>query len=214
MAKEETKTITESEIFDEKVAPDIKQPTSGKKDREVSISEDSLKAMLERLEVLENDKTARSIAEDEAFNPLKEVKSEKEVRVTYFNDKLVVGYISKVRPDGREIFVTNEIIEEGEFKGQLRGYVTVEYLDGTTEKVDHIRFLENSYGVVAKIISQKDIGKLVEQGEVTKMNWNGRALVPTSTRIMTGEKIQKFIFEVELKDGKRVTLPQNIINIH
>lgn len=206
-------TKPEDQIFGD-VKGDNKAPVeSGKKDREVTISEEALKAMLERLEVLEADKTAKNVAEDDIFNPLKEIKTNHTLRVTYFNDKLVVGYVGKTRPDGVDVYVTNEVIETGEFRGQMRGYATLKYEDGKTEKVDHLNFLQNCVGITATIVARKDIGKVVEQGEVQRMSWNGRALVPTSTRIMTGYKQQKFEFEVE-HNNKRYTLPENVTNIN
>lgn len=208
---------------EEKKAEDVvfgKQPESkgdiveekGVKSRKIEIDEEAMQKLLDTVASLQADKERRVQAEDDIFNPLKEIKTDHTIRISFYNDKLVCGYVGKERPDGTIVYVTNQVIEEGEFKGQMRGMVTLQYVDGTTEKVDQVRFLSELTSIVVPIKKRTDIGKVVEQGEVVRQTWNGRALVPTSTRVMTGYKNQKFEFLVEYH-GKEYTLSQDVINL-
>jgi len=194
-----------------KVSP-ITTEKEGVKGRTIEVDEDAMKNLLQRLADLEADQTRRTQAEEDIFNPLKEIKDKHTIRISFYNDKLVVGYVGKERPDGTIVYVSNQVIEEGEFKGQMRGMVTLQYEDGTTEVVDHVRFLTEVSTVSVPIKDRKDIGKTVEQGEVSKTMWNGRSLVPTSSRIMTGYKEQRFVFTVDYK-GKEYTISQDVINL-
>lgn len=210
MAKGENKA--EEVVFgkETKETPIVQQ--EGVNDRKIEVSESAMKDLLQRLSDLEADKQRQLKAQDDIFNPLKEVKDKHTIRMSFWGDELVLGYVPKVRPDGTEIYVINKVIEEGEFKGQMRGMVTLQLANGKQEVVDYIRFLNELSPVVAEVKSRRDIGKVVEQGEVNVMSWNGRALVPTSKRTMTGYKNQKFEFDVEYK-GKPYTLTQDVINL-
>lgn len=194
-----------------KVTPSVSEQ-EGVTDRKIEVSESAMKDLLQRLSDLEADKQRQIKAEDDIFNPLKQIKDKHTLRMSFWGDELVVGYVPKVRPDGTEIYVINKVIEEGEFKGQMRGMVTLKLANGKTEEVDYIRFMNDISTVPAEIKARRDIGKIVEQGEVNVMTWNGRALVPTSKRTMTGYKNQKFEFDVEYK-GKEYTLTGDVINL-
>lgn len=193
------------------VSPTITEQT-GVSDRKIEVSESAMKDLLQRLSDLETDKQRQLKAEDDIFNPLKQVKNKHTLRMSFWGDELVLGFVPKVRPDGTEIFVINKVIENGEFKGQMRGMVTLMLANGKTEEVDYIRFLNEVSPVVAEIKDRKDIGNTVEQGEVSVMSWNGRALTPTSTRVMTGYKNQKFEFTVEYK-GTDYKLTSDVVNL-
>lgn len=210
MAKGENKA--EDVVFgkETKETPIVQQ--EGVSDRKIEVSESAMKDLLQRLSDLEADKQRQLKAEDDIFNPLKEVKDKHTLRMSFWGDELVTNYVAKVKPDGTETFVVNKIIEEGEFKGQMRGMVTLQLANGKTEEVDYIRFINELSPVVAEIKQRRDVGKLVEQGEVSVMSWNGRALVPTSKRTMTGYRNQKFEFDVDYK-GKQYTLTSDVINL-
>lgn len=213
MAKEQAGKKAEDVVFG-KQAP---TPTGiveekGVSGRKIEVDEESMKKLLETVAALQADKERRVQAEDDIFNPLKEIKTDHTIRISFYNDKLVKGYVGKERPDGSVVYVTNRVIEDGEFKGQMRGMVTLEYVDGTTEIVDHVRFLTELTPISVPIKKRTDIGKVIEQGEVTRLTWNGRALIPTSTRVMTGCKEQRFEFLVDYK-GTEYTLMQDVINL-
>ena len=210
MAKGDNKA--EDVVFgkETKETPVVQQ--EGVSDRKIEVSESAMKDLLQRLSDLEADKQRQLKAEDDIFNPLKEVKDKHTLRMSFWGDELVLGYIPKVRPDGTEVYVINKVIEEGEFKGQMRGMVTLQLANGKTEEVDYIRFMNDLSAVVTEIKARRDIGKIVEQGEVNVMAWNGRALTPTSKRTMTGYKHQKFEFDVEYQ-GKPYTLTSDVINL-
>lgn len=184
----------------------------GVSDRKIEVSESAMKDLLQRLSDLESDKQRQLKAEDDIFNPLKQVKGKHTLRMSFWGDELVLGFVPKIRPDGTETFVINKVVEDGEFKGQMRGVVNLMLANGKTEEVDYIRFLNEVSPVVAEIKDRKDVGKMVEQGEVSVMSWNGRSLVPTSSRTMTGYQNQKFEFTVEYK-GKDYILTSDVINI-
>lgn len=185
---------------------------AGVVDRKIEVSESAMKDLLQRLSDLEADKQRQIKAEDDIFNPLKQLKNKHTLRMSFWGDELVLGYVPKVKPDGTETFVINKIIEEGEFKGQMRGMVRLMLANGKEEEVDYIRFLNELSAVPAEIKERRDIGKVVEQGEVFVTAWNGRSLVPTSKRTMTGYKNQKFEFDVEYQ-GKTYTLTSDVINL-
>ena len=210
MAKGDNKA--EDVVFgkETKETPVVQQ--EGVSDRKIEVSESAMKDLLQRLSDLEADKQRQLKAEDDIFNPLKQVKGKHTLRMSFWGDELVLGYVPKVRPDGTETCVIQKMVEDGEFKGQMRGVVTLRLANGTTEEVDYVRFLNELSPVVAEIKERRDIGKLVEQGEVTVMAWNGRSLVPTSKRTMTGYQDQKFEFDVEYK-GKQYTLTGDVINL-
>lgn len=184
----------------------------GVNDRKIEVSESAMKDLLQRLSDLESDKQRQLKAEDDIFNPLKVVKDKHILRMSFWGDELVTSYVPKVRPDGTKVFIINKVIEDGEFKGQMRGMVTLQLANGKTEQVDYIRFLNELTPVVAEIKERRDVGTVVEQGEVNVMSWNGRALVPTAKRTMTGYKNQAFEFDVEYK-GKPYTLTGDVINL-
>ena len=210
MAKGDNKA--EETVFgkETKETPIVQQ--EGVSDRKVEVSESAMKDLLQRLSDLEADKQRQLKAEDDIFNPLKQVKGKHTLRMSFWGDELVLGYVPKVRPDGTETYVIQKMVEDGEFKGQMRGVVTLRLANGKTEEVDYVRFLNELSPVVAEIKDRRDIGKLVEQGEVTVMAWNGRSLVPTTKRTMTGYKHQKFEFDVEYQ-GKPYTLTSDVINL-
>ena len=210
MAKGDNKA--EETVFgkETKETPIVQQ--EGVSDRKVEVSESAMKDLLQRLSDLEADKQRQLKAEDDIFNPLKQVKGKHTLRMSFWGDELVLGYVPKVRPDGTETYVIQKMVEDGEFKGQMRGVVTLRLANGKTEEVDYVRFLNELSPVVAEIKDRRDIGKLVEQGEVTVMAWNGRSLVPTTKRTMTGYQDQKFEFDVEYK-GKQYTLTGDVINL-
>lgn len=210
MAKGENKA--EDVVFgkETKETPIVQQ--EGVNDRKIEVSESAMKDLLQRLSDLEADKQRQLKAEDDIFNPLKQVKGKHTLRMSFWGDELVLGYVPKVRPDGTETYVIQKMVEDGEFKGQMRGVVTLRLANGKTEEVDYVRFLNELSPVVAEIKDRRDIGKLVEQGEVTVMAWNGRSLVPTTKRTMTGYQDQKFEFDVEYQ-GKPYTLTSDVINL-
>lgn len=195
---------------DTKKTPIVQQ--EGVNDRKIEVSESAMKEMLDRLSKLEADKQRQLNVEEEIFNPLKQIKGKHTLRMSFWGDELVLGYVPKVRPDGTEVFIINKVIESGEFKGQMRGMVTLELANGKKEEVDYIRFMNELTPVVTEIKERRDVGQLIEQGEVNVMAWNGRALTPTSKRTMTGYKQQKFEFDVEYK-GKPYTLTGDVINL-
>lgn len=194
-----------------KVSPIVTEQ-EGVNDRKIEVSESAMKDLLQRLSELETDKQRRTQAEEDIFNPLQKENREHTCRLGFYNDKIVTGYVGKENPDGTVVYIIHKIIEDGEFKGQMRGRVTLTYEDGTTENVDYLQFCKDVSCVVATIKDKKDIGRIVNQGEVSVKSWNGRALVPTSTRIMTGYKEQKFEFVVEYK-GKDYKISQDVINL-
>lgn len=201
-------------------APVVKEPTStskstgANKPETVTISREQFESFMNRLSDLEGAAMSSSQAADDIFNPLAEVKSDHVVKVAFHGDLLVVGYKEKVRPDGKKVYTW---LKKDEASGEIRTYVTLLLLnldtdELTEETVDYIGFIEQAVTLDAVIKERKDIGKLVEHGLVTQMTWNGRALVPTSQKIMTGAKEQKFIFKVLLK-GKLIEMPENVVNI-
>src|SRR5574343_1354581 len=119
MAKGDNKA--EETVFgkETKETPIVQQ--EGVSDRKIEVSESAMKDLLQRLSDLESDKQRQLKAEDDIFNPLKEVKDKHTLRMSFWGDELVLGYVPKVRPDGTEVYVINKVIEDGEFKGQMRG---------------------------------------------------------------------------------------------
>lgn len=203
----------EETVFNQKPPEEsIVKENAGVKGRKIEIDEEAMKQLLDRLNVLESDKEQRIIADEAIYNPLKEIKTERTLRMSFWNDKIVLGYEGKRNPDGTVRFINNLPVEKGEFKGTIRAFVTLIYADDKREQVDMIDFMRNLTPVVAKIKSQEDIGEVVEQGEVNRMAWNGRALIPTSTRIMTGYKNQVWKFIVEY-EGKEYELSQDVVNL-
>jgi len=213
MSKEEKKKGEEI-VFGENTTPNETNETVGIEEETVTVNAKMFKDFMQKMS--EKDalisSMSRPTSEDDIFNPLKDIATEHTLNLSYYNDKLVIALDGKERVDGTVVYVTNKLMEDGENKGQIRGIVTLVYADGKKEDVDQINFLTNLVRVKEVIKSRQDIGKLVEQGEVTQMSWNGRALIPTSTRIMTGYKNQKFIFVVDHK-GKEYTISQDVVNL-
>jgi hypothetical protein len=186
------------------------------KEDTVNISRSQFEAIMGRLNDLESValNSERATSGDDIFNPLAEVKSDHIVKVAFHGDEMVVGYKEKVRVDGRKTFTW---LAKEPTTGEVRTFVTLllrnmETKEVREETVDYVAFLEAAVTLDAAIKERKDIGKLVEQGLVNQMTWNGRTLVPTNTKIMTGAKEQKFLFTVEL-NGERIQLPENVVNI-
>ncbi len=158
----------------------------------------------------------RSDDKTNIFNPLAEVKEDRVLNVVFYGDKdeMVVGYKEKVRVDGRK---THTWLEKNPATGEVRTMATLLLLDLNTdeireETVDFVAFHEAAVALPATIKDRKDIGKLQEHGLVAQMTWNGKALVPTDQKIMTGCQEQHFIFTVEFR-GKLIQLPENVVNI-
>lgn len=186
------------------------------KEDTVTISRSQLEAIMGRLGDLESVALSRDPAnKDDVFNPLAEVKSDHQVHVVFHGDELVVGFKEKVRPDGRK---THTWLQKEPTTGEIRTYVTLylrhmETKEVREETVDLVAFIEGAVPMLATIKDRKDIGEIVEHGLVNQMTWNGRALVPTNTKVMTGAKEQRFIFDILLANGEVVKLPQDVINI-
>ena len=186
------------------------------KEDTVTISRTQLEAIMGRIGDLESVALSRDPAnKDDIFNPLAEVKSDHEVHVVYHGDELVVGFKEKMRPDGRK---TNTWLQKEPTTGESRTYVTLylrnmETKEVREETVDLVAFVESAVPMVATIKNRKDIGEVKEHGLVNQMTWNGRALVPTNTKIMTGAKEQRFIFDILLANGELIQMPQDVINI-
>lgn len=210
MAEKDKKA--EEVVFGGEVKTDNPQEVKGVKTNMVEVDANMLKEMMQRMTENEAKLASMTKSVDDIFNPLKDIATERTLNVSYYNDKLVVALKGKERVDGTIVYVTYKLVEEGENKGQLRGFITIVYEDETEEEVDQVRFLTNIVKMPVVIKSQKDIGKLVEQGEVSQMSWNGRSLIPTNSRVMTGYKEQRFVFLVDI-NGKERTLTQDVINL-
>lgn len=186
------------------------QPT----EKTVTMSKSQFEALMGRLESLETGALERSPAQDsDVFNPLKEVKEQRQVRVAYHGDNLVIGYLPKIGVDGRARYLfpyTDPDTKERRNKVEL----VLLKPDGKqdTEVVDFYHFAENAIMLPATIISQKDIGEIIEQGLVKQRVWTGSKVEETGARIMSGSKEQKFVYEVEHK-GKKLNLSAEVINI-
>lgn len=202
-------------------APVVKAPEAvppkgiaPQKEDTVTISRTQFESFMNRLSDLEGVAMNNSKEAEDIFNPLAEVKTDHVVAVAYHGDDIVVGYKEKKRPDGK---LTYTWLAKEPSTGEIRTYVTLLLRDSVTkeikeETIDYVAFLEAAVTVPATIKERKDIGKLVEQGLVNQMTWNGKTLVPTSTKVMTGAKEQKFIFKV-LLNGELIDLPENVVNI-
>ena len=196
-------------------APTTHSMPSEKEDT-MTLSRSQFEAIMGRMTELEGAvlSNSRGGEGDDIFNPLTAAVTEHTLKVAYHDDALVVGFKEKVKQDGRRVFTWLKKDPESQ---EVRTYVTLLLKDEGSEEireetVDYVRFLEDAAVVDAKIIERKDIGKVIEQGLVNQMTWNGRALVPTSTRVMTGAKEQHWIFTVNV-NGKQVQLPENVVNI-
>lgn len=191
--------------------PEAKTSEDGAK---VTISKSQFEAIMGRLSDLESGAMAREPkgAED-VFNPLAEVKKDHVVRLTYHGDDLVVGYVGKIRPDGKEVFT---FLKEDPESRTMRTYATLLLItpEGKEkeELVDFVKFLEYSIQVDAVLKERKDIGKLVEHGLVKQAVWDGTRMAETGMRVMSGTKEQRFEYVVTHK-GKDYKLPQEVINI-
>ena len=184
----------------------------------VTISRTQLEAIMGRLSDLETVAITSDRNSDKAniFNPLAEVKADHVLNVVFYgeNEEMVVGYKEKVRVDGRKTFTW---LEKNAMTGEIRTMVTLLLLDLKTdavreETVDFVMFMEAAVAMPATIKERKDIGEIKEHGLVAQMTWNGKTLVPTDTKVMTGAKEQHFLFTVEYA-GKRIQLPETVVNI-
>ena len=182
----------------------------------VTISEVQFKSIMSRLDELENGVIERDHKSNnpDVFNPLLEKKEKDVCRVTYHGDDLVVGYKGKKRPDGKEIFVWNELHKDS---NTVRSYVTLILENQETgelheETVDYVMFLDASVQLEATITKRNDIGKVVEHGMVRQRGWDGKGFNETGQVVMSGSKEQQYVFTVEHK-GKEYNLPQQVVNI-
>jgi hypothetical protein len=179
----------------------------------VTVDRAQFENLLTQLAEVQNFQLSQTRGKDDVFNPLSEVKTDHTVRLAYHGNDLVVGYKATVRPDGREVYT---YLRKDPDTGQMRTTVTLllkdENGDVREEESDFVAFLENAVMLEAKLKERKDIGKVVEQGEVEVMTWDGKRLVGTGTRIMSGAKEQKWLFTVEHK-GEIFELPESIVNI-
>jgi len=186
------------------------------KEDTITIGVDQFKELMTRLGDLENRALSSSTETKDIFNPLAEVKSDHVVRVAFHGDLLVVGYKEKQRPDGKKTFTW---LAKDQESGEIRTFVTLLLRDTKTgeiteETTDYVRFIEQAVTLEGTIKKRTDVGKLLEQGLVNQMSWNGRTLVPTSERVMTGAKEQKFIFEIAIPGiSEPIEMPENVINI-
>lgn len=184
----------------------------------VTISRTQLEAIMGRLSDLESVAitSERNADKTNIFNPLAEVKEDRVLNVVFYgeNDEMVVGYKEKVRVDGRKTYTW---LEKNPQTGEVRTMVTLLLLDLKTdevreETVDFVAFMEAAIPLPATIKERKDIGEIKEHGLVAQMTWNGKTLVPTDQKVMTGAKEQHFIFTVDFR-GKRIQLPETVVNI-
>lgn len=182
------------------------------------ISRAQWEQVMERMADLESIAISTQRSEDKTniFNPLAEVKEDRILNVVFYgeNEEMVVGYKEKVRIDGRK---THTWLEKNPATGEVRTMATLLLLDLKTdmireETVDFVMFHEAAIPLPATIKDRKDIGKIQEHGLVAQMTWNGKSLVPTDQKIMTGCQEQHFIFTVEFR-GKMIQLPENVVNI-
>jgi hypothetical protein len=198
---------------EEEVVEDKKASTSS--GEKVTMSKTQFDALMDRLSRVESEQTTLShtVNKTDVFNPLEEVKTDHIVRVSYFEDKLVVGYKPKVLVDGRTVFIT-PVWNESEQRMRNNITLLLENEDGKIEErvVDHIAFLEGSIQIDAKLKERKDIGKLIEHGTVEATQFNGRTMAGTGDYVMTGTKEQHFAFTIEHK-GKIYQMPEEVINI-
>lgn len=184
----------------------------------VYINRAQFEEMMSRMADLENIAINNQRTEDRTniFNPLAEVKEDRILNVVFYgeNEEMVVGYKEKVRIDGRK---THTWLEKNPATGEVRTMVTLLLLDLKTDKVrefttDFVEFMEAAIPLPATIKDRKDIGEVVEHGLVAQMTWNGQTLIPTDQKVMTGAKEQHFLFTVDFR-GKRIQLPENVVNI-
>jgi hypothetical protein len=184
----------------------------------VTISRVQLEAIMGRLSDLESVAitSERNSDASNIFNPLAEVKEDRILNVVFYGDKdeMLVGYKEKVRIDGRKTYTW---LEKNPQTGEVRTMATLLLLDLKTdevreETVDFVMFHEAAIPLPATIKDRKDIGEIKEHGLVAQMTWNGKALVPTDQKVMTGCKEQHFLFTVDFR-GKRIQLPENVVNI-
>lgn len=182
------------------------------------INRKQFEEMMSRMADLESIAINSQRSEDKTniFNPLAEVKEDRVLNVVFYGDKdeMVVGYKEKVRMDGRKTYTW---LDKNPATGEVRTMATLLLLDLATdeireETVDFVAFHEAAVALPATIKERKDIGKLQEHGLVAQMTWNGKSLVPTDQKIMTGCQEQHFIFTVEFR-GKLIQLPENVVNI-
>ena len=168
--------------------------TSESKDT-VSISADQFNSLMERLSELEGVALRSNRGEDDIFNPLAVVTEDHTANVCFLEDELVVGYKVKMRPDGSETYTW---LAKDQATGELRTYCTLLLDDGKgnirEETMDYVQFIESAIPVKAIIKKREDIGKLKEHGLVNQMTWDGKNLVPTGQKIMSGAREQKFLF--------------------
>lgn len=181
----------------------------------ITISRDQFESMMSRMSDLETIAMSASRPNDPAsiFNPLAEVKENRTLNVVFHGDLLVTGYKETERPNGTIQYAKLEKNEDN----MIRTFVTllltdIETGDTSEEKVDLLDFLEAATPMLATIKDRKDIGGIVEHGLVNQMRWDGKTLVPTDTKIMTGARIQKFLFTVELA-GKTYQMTEQVVNI-
>lgn len=184
----------------------------------VTMSADQFQQIFARLNELESQKLNEVKREADIFNPLAEVKGNYLVRIAFHNDKLVVGYKHRTRPDGKEI---STYMKKDPETGQFRTTATLILADGfekdgtlktVEEEVDFVLFMQSLTSMQTTCLERKDVGKLLEQELTSQLIWNGRTMAPTGIQIRTGAKEQKWIFTVE-HDGNRYSLPEEVINI-
>lgn len=193
-------------------SPKPENKSSGEK---VTLSKTQFDALMDRLARVESEQSTMShtLNKTDVFNPLEEVKTDHVVRVSYFEDKLVVGYKPKTLVDGRTVFIT-PVWNESEQRMRNNITLLLENEKGEIEErvVDHVAFLEGSIQVDAKLKERKDIGKVIEHGTVEATEFNGRTMQGTGNYVMTGTKENHYEFTVEHK-GKIYKMPENVINI-
>jgi hypothetical protein len=196
-------------------APKAETKKRGSDGDSITLSREQFEQLMGRLGDLETVamQSQRSGQED-IFNPLAVVTKDRTANVAFHGNELVVGYEEKKKPDGK---VTYTWLQKDEKSGEIRTFVTLLLKDLDTEKtrketVDYVHFLEAATPVKATIKSSRDIGGVVEQGMVNRMVWNGKTMVATNERVMTGARIQKFILTC-LVNNKLVELPENVVNI-
>lgn len=208
----------ESPVVSTPAAPAAPKSIGVPQEEGVYISRAQFEQMMGRMADLETIAINSQRGEDKnnIFNPLAEVKADHVLNVVFYGDKdeMVVGYKEKVRVDGRKTFTW---LEKNQQTGEVRTMVTLLLLDLKTdtireETVDFVMFMEAAVAMPATIKERKDIGEIKEHGLVTQMTWNGKMLVPTDQKVMTGAKEQHFLFTVEFQ-GKRIQLPETVVNI-
>ncbi len=219
----ETKTDAMGVVQPNAPTPEAPKPSVPKgigvqQEDTVTISREQLEAIMGRLGDLESlaITSQRNTDATNIFNPLAEVKEDRVLNVVFYGEQeeMVVGYKEKVRIDGRK---THTWLEKNPQTGEVRTMVTLLLLDLKTdevreETVDFVSFMEAAIPLPATIKERKDIGEIKEHGLVAQMTWNGKTLVPTDQKVMTGAKEQHFLFTVEFR-GKRIQLPETVVNI-